>query len=138
MQFDLPKSIQILERTPHVIKILLENLPSGWTQENEGENTWSSYDIVGHLIHGEKTDWVTRAEIILSNREVKAFEAYDRFAQFENSKGKSLKELLDEFGKLRSQNLQKLNSFKISDEHLSLEGVHPAFKEVTLRQLLSA
>jgi len=74
MQFELNKSIQILKRTPQVLKTLLEDLHKGWTQENEGENTWSHYDIVGHLIHGEKTDWVTRTEIILSKKEVKEFE----------------------------------------------------------------
>lgn len=138
MEFKLEKSIEILERTPEVLSNLLQGLSSEWTMANEGENTWSPYDIVGHLIHGENTDWVPRAKIILRQGEDTAFVPYDRFAQFENSKGKLLKELLSEFKILRKANLDKLKSLDIGNKELQLTGIHPEFGSVTLRQLLSA
>src|SRR5688572_31204233 len=97
MKFDLTLSIQILERTPAVLQTLLSGLADDWTNENEGENTWSAFDIVGHLIQGEKKDWLPRTEIILHRTENPAFEQFDRFAQFEASKGKTLTQLLTEF-----------------------------------------
>ena len=138
MKFELNKAIPILERTPKVLKNLLENLSEEWTYANEGENTWSPYDVIGHLIHGEKTDWMVRAEIILGNKGVKEFEPFDRFAQFENSKGKTLKALLEEFETLRKENLKILRSKNISEKDLRLEGIHPELGVVTLSQLLSA
>ncbi|MEQ9467218.1 MAG: DinB family protein [Ekhidna sp.] len=136
MQFDLSKSIQVLERTPAVLKALLEGLPKDWTAPNEGPDTWSPYDVVGHLIHGEVTDWIPRAEIILSQSGTH-FTPFDRFAQFENSKGKNLQQLLDEFAVLRSQNIAKLQSFNLTEEDLKLEGTHPALGSVTLKNLLA-
>jgi len=138
MKFKLNEAISILEKTPLLLKYFLKDLPSEWTHKNEGDNTWSSFDIVGHLIHGEKTDWMVRTEIILGDNPNKEFEPYDRFAQFENSKGKTLEELLAEFESLRNDNLNKLQSWHISLEDLSLKGVHPEFGAVTLSQLLSA
>jgi len=137
MKFELKKAISTLERTPAILKVFLQDLPSDWTHENEGDNTWGAYDIVGHLIHGEKTDWVIRAKIILGNNPNKEFEPFDRFIQFKNSKGKSLNRLLNEFEQLRIKNLKKLRSMNLSDEKLALEGIHPEFRKVTLKQLLS-
>jgi uncharacterized damage-inducible protein DinB len=137
MEFETNKAISVLEKTPSVLRTLLEDLAKEWIHQNEGENTWSPYDIVGHLIHGEKTDWIARAEIILENDLDKKFESFDRFAQFENSKGKSLNQLLDEFEKLRIENLNKLKQMDLSTENLTLEGIHPEFGPVTLKQLLA-
>lgn len=138
MNFSVSKSIEILERTPNVLTGMLQNLSPDWTTNNEGGETWNAYDIIGHLIHGEKTDWIPRMEIILSNKQDKTFVPFDRFAQFENSKGKSLAQLLDEFKTLRQQNMELLHSKKLTDKDLEATGIHPAFGEVTLSQLLSA
>jgi hypothetical protein len=137
MKFSLEKSIEILERTPAVLSTMLQGIAPNWTSNNEGKDTWSVYDIIGHLIHGEKTDWVPRAKIILSQNTNKSFEVFDRFAQFEESKEKSLTELLDEFVKLRKENVDWLRSAKITDEELEKKGIHPAFGEVSLSQLLA-
>lgn len=136
MTFELEKSILILERTPEVLQTLLENLPEEWTAKNEGEDTWSPYDIIGHLIHGEQTDWVVRTEIILAQKS-QAFTPFDRFAQFENSKGKTLSQLLLEFKQLRIENLKKLKSLNIKDSDLALKGTHPELGEVSLKNLLA-
>ena len=137
MQFSLEKSIEILEHTPTVLITMLQGVATDWTSNNEGKDTWSVYDVIGHLIHGEKTDWVPRAKIILSQNSNKNFEVFNRFAQFEDSKDKSLNELLDEFGQLRKENLDWLRSAKINDEDLEKKGIHPAFGEVSLSQLLA-
>jgi hypothetical protein len=137
MNFNLEKSIEILERTPAVLHAMLQHISDDWVLHNEGGETWSVYDVVGHLIHGEKTDWLPRAEIILSEKANKTFESFDRFAQFVESKGKSLPALLDEFTILRKKNIELLRSKKISDKDLDKKGIHPAFGEVTLSQLFS-
>ncbi|CAN5128427.1 hypothetical protein BH20BAC1_BH20BAC1_00850 [soil metagenome] len=137
MQFSTEQAIEILERTPQVLSQLLSNLSTSWTSNNEGGETWSPYDVIGHLIHGDKTDWLIRAEIILSNSNDKRFEPFDRFAQFEASTGKSLLQLLDEFKKLREQNIIKLKRLNISAEQLTKTGIHPTFGVVTLSQLLA-
>jgi hypothetical protein len=137
MNFTLEKSIQILERTPNVLDAMLRNISTDWTLRNEGGESWSAYDIIGHLIHGEKTDWIPRAQIILSEKPDKKFEKYDRFAQFEESKGKSLSQLLYEFKILREKNIEILHSLNITDKDLQEKGIHPAFGEVTLSQLFS-
>ena len=131
------QSVEILERTPVVLKNLLEGLSVEWTSNNEGGETWSAYDVIGHLIHGEKTDWLTRVELILSENAEKKFQPFDRFAQFENSKGKTLKQLLHEFTEVRSANIKRLKSLNITERDLEKTGVHPTFGEVTLSQLLS-
>jgi len=138
MNFTIEKSIEILERTPGVLRAMLQGVSVDWTSTNEGEETWSVYDIVGHLIHGEKTDWMTRAAIILSENAGKEFTLFDRFAQFEESKGKSLQDLLDEFKILREKNIENLLSKNITANELQEKGIHPAFGEVTLAQLLAA
>ncbi len=137
MQFSISQSLEILDRTPGVLTAMVQNISGEWTSNNEGEGTWSVYDIVGHLIHGEKTDWVPRAKIILSNDGNKEFERFDRFAQFQNSKGKSLTQLLTEFKSLREENMRYLRSLKIDDSMLNRKGIHPALGEVTLSQLLA-
>ena len=129
--------LEILERTPAVLEALLANLSDHWTRGTEGADTWSPYDVVGHLIHGERTDWIPRMEIILSDRDDKAFVPFDRFAQFRDSQGKSLEELLAEFRALRSSNVAKLRARNLSDTDLERTGTHPAFGTVTLRQLLA-
>lgn len=137
MIFELSAGIAILERTPHTLRAMLAGLPPVWTEADEGPDTWSPYVIVGHLIHGERTDWIPRAEIILAQGPERRFTPYDRFAQFRESQGKSLDHLLEEFARLRAQNLTTLTGWRLSDSQLSLEGEHPAFGPVTLRQLLA-
>ncbi|HUS03833.1 MAG TPA: DinB family protein [Chitinophagaceae bacterium] len=136
MEFHLNKTIEILERTPKVLDELLSGLPGDWVMNNEGADTWSPYDIVGHLIHGEHTDWMGRLDTIL-HKEDKRFVPYDRFAQFKESEGKDLQQLLSAFKQLRKDNLQKLKDLKLTDTDLDKTGIHPSFGEVTLRQLLS-
>ena len=137
MEFDLRVAIPVLERTPATLRTLLEGLPSAWTDANEGPDTWSPFDIVGHLIQGERTDWIPRARMILEEGRSRTFEPFDRFAQFRDSEGKSLAELLDEFEQLRAQGLGTLKGWHLTDAQLSLEGEHPVFGAVTLRQLLA-
>ena len=124
-------------QTPQVLSQLLSNLSPEWTSNNEGSQTWSPFDVIGHLIHGDKTDWLNRVEIILSNSTDKRFESFDRFAQFESGKGKSLLQLLDEFKEIREKNIAELKQLNISNEDLSKIGIHPTFGEVKLSQLLS-
>ena len=137
MSFSIEQSIEVLQRTPAVLESLLKNLSDDWVMSNEGVNTWSPFDVVGHLIHGEKTDWVPRMEIILSNQPNKSFTPFDRFAQFKESRGKTINQLLDEFKALRKKNIEILKSKNISPNDLKLTGKHPAFGDVTLEQLLS-
>lgn len=137
MQFSIEKSIEILEKTPATLAVLLNNLSEDWTSNNEGADTWSPYDVIGHLIHGDKTDWLARAEIILSDASDKRFEPFDRFAQFESSKGKTLPQLLEDFKDIRSENVQRLRRLNIRPEDLDKTGIHPTFGAVTLSQLLS-
>ena len=137
MKFQLGKSIEILRRTPTVIETMISGITPDWTTANEELETWSVYDIIGHLIHGEKTDWMPRLKIILSESGDKHFEPFDRFAQFKNSQGKSIDQLLVEFGVLRADNLFQLQSLELDEQSLSLYGIHPEFGGVTVRQLLS-
>ncbi|MEO6455441.1 MAG: DinB family protein [Ginsengibacter sp.] len=137
MNFTLEKSIEILERTPDVLNTMLQNISAEWTSNNEGGQTWSVYDIIGHLVHGERTDWIPRAEIILSENHDKTFEPFDRYAQLEQSKGKALEQLLAEFKTLRKSNIEYLRSKKLTQKNLEEKGIHPALGEVTLLQLLS-
>jgi DinB family protein len=137
MEFQLGEAIDILKRTPATLNSLLRDAPVEWVMGNEGPDTWSPYDILGHLIHGEETDWIPRARIILEHGEAKAFEPFDRFAQFEKSKGKSTAELLDEFELLRRKNLASLEQMKIDSGKLARRGKHPQLGGVTLSELLS-
>ncbi len=137
MNYSLEKSYDVLERTPTVLKALLEGLHDDWTLNNEGPDTFSPYDVIGHLIHGEKTDWPDRIKMILEHGPSKTFVPYNRFAMFEESKGKGLSQLLDEFEKLRKKNMEWFRSLQLSEADLDKKGLHPQFGEVTLRQLLS-
>ena len=137
MDFDLTTGIAVLERTPNTLRAMLAGLPPAWTEANEGPETWSPYDIVGHLVHGERADWIERARIILAQGPERRFAPFDRFAQFRESQGKSLGDLLDEFARLRAENLATLAGWRLTEAQLALEGEHPAFGPVTLRQLLS-
>ena len=137
MQYTVAQSIEILERTPDVLAALVQNLSADWTSNNEGGDSWNAYDIVGHLIHGERTDWIPRMEIILSDVQNKTFEPFDRFAQFKDNKGRTLTELLDEFRMLRRKNLAHLRAKNLTESNLKEKGIHPALGEVTLSQLLS-
>ena len=127
--------LAILGRTPRVLDAWLRGLPEAWTMADEGEGTWSPYVVVGHLIHGEKTDWVPRVEIILQHGTGRAFDAFDREAQ--RGEARSLDELLDEFVELRRSNLARLASLNLRPEQLELQGLHPGLGVVTLRQLLA-
>ena len=137
MQFELDRSVAVLERTPNALRAMLSGLPPEWTSATEGPETWSPYDIVGHLVHGERADWIPRARIILEQGADRRFTPFDRLAQFRESQGKSLQQLLDEFARLRADSLTTLASFDLDDAKLALQGEHPAFGAVTLRQLLS-
>jgi hypothetical protein len=137
MNFDLPHALEILERTPATFRALLGGLSAEWTAPNEGPDTFSAFDNVGHLIHGERTDWIPRARIILEQGPRRRFEPYDRFAQYRESRGKSMEMLLDEFARLRAENLATLRGWRLSDRELALEGEHPELGAVTLRQLLA-
>ena len=138
MVFDLNKSIEILERTPAVVTALLQGLSSEWLFNNEGADTWSPYDIIGHYIEGEKTDWIPRMRIILSNDDDKRFVPFNRFAQLNNDKNKPIDALLHEFTEWRKNNILELREANLNEEKLNKKGINPAFGEVTLRQLLAA
>jgi DinB family protein len=137
MDFDLPAGIAVLERTPATMRALLAGLPQPWIDGTEGPETWSPYVIVGHMLHGERADWIARARIILAQGTNRRFVPFDRFAQFRESEGKSLAQLLDEFEEVRAENLATLAGWRLTDAQLALEGEHPAFGPVTLRQLLA-
>ena len=137
MEHNLEQTIALLERTPAALDALLRDLPETWTHRNEGEKTWSAYDVVGHLIHGELTDWLPRARRILEHGESKAFDKFDRTAQERDSKGKSLVQLLEEFARLRSTSLRELRAMNLQYEDLAKKGRHPALGVVTLSHLLA-
>ncbi|MGQ0641109.1 MAG: DinB family protein [Gemmatimonadaceae bacterium] len=138
MIFDLESGIAVLQRTPGTVRALLDGLPDPWVRGTEGPQTFSAFDNVGHLIDGEETDWIPRAQIILSRGPDPQFEPYDRFRHWQRNKGRSLDALLDEFGDLREQNLELLRSWQLTDEQLDLPGLHPSLGRVTLRHLLAA
>jgi hypothetical protein len=135
--FVLADATALLSRTPATLDAMLRGLPNEWINANEGSDTWSAFDVIGHLIHGERTDWMPRAKVILEHGEARAFEPFDRFAQFAESDGRTLASLLDEFAALRQQSLRELAALQLADTDLDRRGRHPAFGVVTLRQLLS-
>jgi len=137
MEFEFTHAVEILVRTPGTLRSLLGGLPGTWISTNEGPDTWSPHDVVGHLIHGEETDWIPRMKIILEHGEAKTFTPFDRFAFFQKSKGKTLPELLETFEKLRKQNLRALEESALEPYHFDLKGTHPEFGPVTLGQLLA-
>jgi hypothetical protein len=135
--FVLAEGVAVLERTPPTLDALLRGLPDGFVFGNEGGETWSPFDVVGHLIHGEETDWIPRARIILEQGEARTFDRFDRFAQADATKGRTLGSLLDEFATLRQTNLRALGALRLTDADLGRTGRHPAFGRVTLGQLLA-
>jgi hypothetical protein len=137
MEFNLEDTIALLAHTPAALNALLRDLPRVWTMTNESGESWSSFDIVGHLIHGELTDWMPRARIILDHGDSRPFDKFDRLAQERASQGKSLPELLDEFAQLRARNLTELRRWNLRDEHLNRPGLHPELGAVNLAQLLA-
>lgn len=137
MDLQLEQAVAVLRRTPDVLNTMLRDLPEEWTHQNEGGTSWSPYDVVGHLIHGEATDWIPRARIILAAGETRVFDVFDRFAQFEQSAGKPLNELLDEFARLRAESLATLAGRQLTPADLQKTGRHPEFGAVTLGQLLA-
>ncbi len=137
MEFQLDHATEVLRRTPATLNALLRELPSEWTASNEGLDSWSPFDVVGHLIHGEQADWIPRAKTILKHGEARSFEPFDRFAMFEASRGKSLDELLSTFERLRGESLRELEEMNLTPELLGKRGMHPELGVVTLSQLLS-
>ena len=137
MQHNLQLTVALLARTPAALDALLRDLPEAWTLGNEGDKTWSPFDIVGHLIHGERTDWMPRAKMILKYGESRTFEPFDRVAQARESEGRTLPQLLDEFAGLRAQNLTDLRALNLQPEDFARRGRHPVFGSVALSQLLA-
>lgn len=137
MDFDLTAGVAVLERTPRTLRALLEGLPAAWIDGAEGPDTWSPYVVLGHLIHGERTDWIPRARLIVEQGPDRRFTPFDRFWQLKAGREHGLDELLDEFARLRAESLATLAAWRITGDHLALEGIHPEFGAVTLRQLLA-
>ena len=137
MNFDMQDAVALLARTPATLNALLRELPASWTLGSEGEKTWSPFEVIGHLISGERTDWMPRARMILQFGEARTFEPFDRFAQKRESQNKSLAQLLDEFSRLRSENLGELRALNLSPQDLERRGRHPALGVVTLSELLA-
>lgn len=137
MEFQIEQAIEVLSRTPAVLEAMLGDLSEPWVHNNYGEKTFSPFDVVGHLIHGERVDWIPRARIILEHGERKPFEPFDRYAMYEASKGKSIGELLHTFAELRSKNIDSLRAMEISSEQLVLRGTHPELGPATLENLLA-
>lgn len=137
MKFSLKESIAILERTPEVLEAYVGGLSEEWLMSNEGAGTWSPYEVVVHLIAAEKTDWMSRIQIVLSESEDKKFEPFDRFAPLEAGIDHSATGILREFRRLREDNIQTLKSLNINQEDLNKKGVHPNFGDVTLQQLIA-
>jgi uncharacterized damage-inducible protein DinB len=137
MEFDLAAGTAVLQRTPGALRAMLAGLPEPWLTSDEGPETFTVVDNLGHLIHGERADWIPRAQLILAQGSNRRFEPVDRFAHRQESRGKSTAELLDELAELRSRNLSTLTSWNLTEAQLALEGEHPALGRVTLRQLLA-
>ena len=135
MDFNLDEAIPVLERTPAVLTTLLDQLPEDWTRVNEGADTWNPREVVAHLIHGERTDWIPRARIILKQESYRRFDPFDRFAELKSER--PLKDLLEEFDHLRSGNVATLRGWNLKEKDMELMGEHPEFGAVTMRQLLA-
>lgn len=135
--FEMSDALRMLESTPATLKAWLGGLPEDWTASAGDEGDWRPFDIVGHLIHADQTDWIPRAKVILAQGEDRNFPPFDRYGQFEKTKGKTLAELLEEFAVIRKECIDELNSWDLTRDQLELKGVHPEFGEVTLGQLLS-
>jgi len=137
MEFSVESSVKVLERTPRVVRAMLDGLSDEWTSGGSEDN-WAPFDVVGHLIHGEVTDWIPRCEIILRQGHNRTFVPFDRLAQFEMSNGKTLANLIDDFESKRADSVETLSSWDLSDAQLRLKGVHPEFGDVSLSELIAA
>lgn len=137
MKFDIAQALQVLERTPVVLRSLLSGLDDAWIHGNYGENTFSPFDVLGHLITGERTDWMMRIRRILECGTTRPFDPYDRYAHFERSSGRDAAPLLEQFAQLRAANLAALRTLSLADADLARRGMHPSLGEVTLRNLLA-
>lgn len=135
-EFNLDEAVAILERTPASLRAMLEGLPESWTRATEGEGTWSPYDVIGHLINGERTDWIPRARHILAG-DPGPFVPFDRTAQFAESRGQTLSELLETLANLRAENVATLRGLNLTESDFDRRGLHPELGEVTLGQLLA-
>lgn len=133
----MAEAVAVLERTPAALNAMLRGLPEGWIAAHEGGESWSPYDVIGHLIHGERKDWLTRTRVLLEHGEGRAFDKFDRFAQFTASEGRTLDSLLDEFAGLRAESLRELAALKLTGADLERRGRHPELGVVTLRHLLA-
>ena len=138
MEFQIESAIPMLASTPAVVRAMLSDLPEYCTAGGNSDEAWKPFDVVGHLIHGEETDWIPRARIILARGPNPAFEPYDRFRHRARNAGRSLASLLEEFARLRAANLELLQSWHLTEAELDLPGAHPGLGRVTLRQLLAA
>lgn len=137
MTFDLERSIEVLAATPSAIRALLGNLSDDWTSSSGDRDNWQPYDIIGHYIYAEEADWIPRARVILAQADDRTFPPFDRYGQFQRSDQESLAERIDEFARLRDENIETLRSWELVDAELDLKGVHPEFGEVTLRELIA-
>jgi hypothetical protein len=137
MTFRFEEALPVLRRTPHVLRELLHDLPDKWINATEGVGTWSPFDVIGHLIHGERTDWMPRVEHILKHGAAVTFPTFDREAMFTDSKGRTLRELLDTFERLRIESLERLTALSLTDDDLARRGRHPEFGVVTMGQHLA-
>ena len=137
MTFDLETGIQMLERTPRTLNAMLDGLTPGWLDGTEGPDTWSPFIIVGHLIQAERTNWIPRAQIILAEGGDRRFRPFDRLPDADATRARSIRELLSEFAQVRGESLDRLREWRLTDAQLALEGEHPEFGTVTLRQLLA-
>jgi hypothetical protein len=137
MKHNLHHTTSLLTRTPATLDAFLRDLPETWTLRNEGENSWSAFDVVGHLIHADRTDWMPRAKTILQFGETRPFESFDRWGHIRESQGRSLAQLLDEFALVRSENLDELRALNLQPQDLARRGRHPALGTVTLSELLA-
>jgi hypothetical protein len=137
MDFDLENGIAVLRRTPGVLRTLLAGLGEAWTHADEGPDTWSPFNVLGHLIDGEETDWMARTRIILARGPDRRFEPYDRFRHLRTNRGRTLDEALDRFAELRARNVRELQALLPGPGELALTGEHPEFGRVTLEQLLA-
>ncbi|MGD0443361.1 MAG: DinB family protein [Edaphobacter sp.] len=137
MEHNLPQTIALLTSTPATLNALLRDLPDAWTMQNEGKDTWNSFEIIGHLIDCERVNWMPRAKFLLQHGESRKFESFDRGGHIRETQNKSLNQLLDEFARLRSENLRELSTLNLQPEDLERQGQHPAFGTVTLSQLLA-
>ncbi len=136
-KFSMAEAVALLTRTPATLNALLRGLPQVWTHQNEGTDSWSAFDIVGHLIFADRTDWMPRVRTILEHGEARPFDPFDRFAQVKESEGKSLEQLLDDFGRVRNESLAALQALNLQSADMARRGTHPALGSVTLSELLA-